>query len=65
MSATINPDLARERANATIDLANMKQFLGEFIYTNKENYFKMLKYSLFIIFYYIYIKMNQINMKIF
>ena len=59
MSVTINPDLARERANATIDLPNMKQFLGEYIYTNKENYFKMLKYSQFNYSYLFLIIMNQ------
>jgi hypothetical protein len=60
MNNTINPDLAKERSKSTIDLAHMKQFLGEYIYTNKENYFKMLNYSLFSLFY-INFKINGIQ----
>lgn len=40
----INPDLDRDRKNATIDLDQMKLYLGELIYFSKEKYFSMLKY---------------------
>lgn len=43
-STTINPDLARDRQNATIDLEQMKLYLGELIYFTKEKYYSMLKY---------------------
>ena len=34
----INEDLARERANATIDVENMKSFLGEQYYMDRASY---------------------------
>lgn len=41
----VNPDIDKERKNSTIDLDKMKQYLGEYILLNKENYHSMLKYS--------------------
>ena len=42
---TINPDLANERKNATIDVEEMKKFLGELIYFNSENHQRMIDTS--------------------
>lgn len=44
-SNTVNPDLVKERSNATIDLEKMKLFLGEMIYFTPENYYSMQKHS--------------------
>jgi hypothetical protein len=41
----VNPDLAKERANATIDVQQMKEFLGQYIYGDLGNYKRMLNYS--------------------
>lgn len=46
-SEVINPDLAKERQNATVKLDEMKSFLGEMIYLNQENYRSAIKYSKF------------------
>lgn len=46
-SELVNPDLAKERQNSTINLDEMKCFLGEMIYFNQENYHSALKYSNF------------------
>ncbi|RNA34484.1 peroxisomal acyl-coenzyme A oxidase 1 isoform X2 [Brachionus plicatilis] len=43
-SEVINPDLAKERQNATVKLDEMKSFLGEMIYLNQENYRSAIKY---------------------
>lgn len=43
-NSLINPDLEKERKNASIDLNQMKIYLGELIYFSKEKYYSMLKY---------------------
>lgn len=54
-STLINPDLARDRQNATIDLEQMKLYIGELIYFTKDKYYSMLKYrknTLLLIFFF-------------
>jgi hypothetical protein len=41
----MNVDLQRERANASIDLAELKSFLGEQIYLTRAKHQQALKYS--------------------
>lgn len=43
-NATVNPDLVKERQNATIDVEKMKSFLGEMIYQSPEKHQLALKY---------------------
>jgi hypothetical protein len=41
----INPDLVNERKNSSIDLEEMKLFLGENLYETAENYKKITAIS--------------------
>ena len=45
----VNPDIAKERQNATLDVEKMKLFMGENIYSNAETYKEILKYSNYLI----------------
>lgn len=41
----INPDLIKERQNASVKVDEMKSFIGEMIYCNQDNYRLAMKYS--------------------
>ena len=43
--SNINPDLANERKNASIEVEKMKLFLGELTYLTLDNYHEMQIYS--------------------
>ena len=50
MSQQTNPDLITERLNSTIDLAEMKKFLGVILYGSNENHADLIQTSLLFIF---------------
>ena len=42
----INPDLLKERLNSTVDLQEMKTFLGRILYGSHENHANLIDISL-------------------